>query len=136
MPPSARRTVQIVSHGPSCLDGVMAAAAIKRCYPDNRVIVMLAANGDSDRVIQSIRAKGGDEEIWITDLSWTSTETAAHLTTLVRSGARLYWIDHHRTAVSRASAPEFDVPFTGRVLSEEFSAARLTFNYLMELAAQ
>ncbi len=131
-----RRTIQVVSHGPSCLDGVMAAATIKRFYLEERVITMLAANGDSDRIIQGVRAKGGDDEIWITDLSWTSTKTAEHLTNLVSNGARLYWIDHHRTAVSRADAPEFDVPFTGRLLSEEFSAARLTFNYLKDLAAE
>ena len=131
-----RRNIQVVSHGPSCLDGVMAAAAIKRFFADERVITMLAANGDSDRVIQNLRAKGGDDEIWITDLSWNSTKTAEHLTNLVRNGARLYWIDHHRTAVARASAPEFDVPFTGRLLSEEFSAARLAFNYLKDLAQE
>jgi uncharacterized protein len=132
-----RRTIQVVSHGPSCLDGVMAAAAIKRFYLEERVITMLAANGDSDRIIQSLRSKGGDDdEIWITDLSWTSAKTAEHLTNLVRNGTRLYWIDHHRTAVSRADAPEFEVPFTGRLLSEEFSAARLTFNYLKELAEE
>src|ERR1700691_2512737 len=95
-----RRTIQIVSHGPSCLDGVMAAATIKRFYFEERVITMLAANGDSDRVIQGLRAKGGGEdEIWITDLSWTTVKTAEHLTNLVSNGARLYWIDHHRTAV-------------------------------------
>jgi len=131
-----RHTIQIVSHGPSCLDGVMAAATIKRFYPEERVITTLAANGDSDRIIQGLRAKGGDDEIWITDLSWNTDKTAEHLTNLVRNGARLYWIDHHRTAVSRATAPEFDVPFTGRLLSEEFSAARLTFNYLKQLAVE
>jgi len=114
----------------------MAAATIKRFYLEERVITMLAANGDSDRIIQGLRAKGGDDEIWITDLSWTSAKTAEHLTNLVSNGARLYWIDHHRTAVSRADAPEFDVPFTGRLLSEEFSAARLTFNYLNDLAGE
>jgi uncharacterized protein len=115
----------------------MAAATIKRFYFEERVITMLAANGDSDRVIQGVRAKGGGEdEIWITDLSWTTVKTAEHLTNLVSNGARLYWIDHHRTAVSRADAPEFNVPFTGRLLSEEFSAARLTFNYLKGLAEE
>ncbi len=115
----------------------MAAATIKRFYFEERVITMLAANGDSDRVIQGLRAKGGGEdEIWITDLSWTTVKTAEHLTNLVSNGARLYWIDHHRTAVSRADAPEFNVPFTGRLLSEEFSAARLTFNYLKGLAEE
>jgi len=114
----------------------MAAAAITRFYAGERVITMLAANGESDRVIQGVRAKGGIDEIWITDLSWTSTQTAEHLTNLVRNGARLFWIDHHRTALSRANAPEFDVPFTGRLLSEEFSAARLAFNFLKGLAEE
>jgi oligoribonuclease NrnB/cAMP/cGMP phosphodiesterase (DHH superfamily) len=131
-----RHIIQVVSHGPSCLDGVIAAATIKRFYPEERVITTLAANGDSDRIIQDLRAKGGDDEIWITDLSWNTAKTAEHLTNLVRNGARLYWIDHHRTAVSRATAPEFEVPFAGRLLSEEFSAARLTFNYLKKLAIE
>src|SRR5205085_2436362 len=47
-----------------------------------------------------------------------------------------YWIDHHRTAVSRATAPEFKVAFAGRVLSEEYSAAKLTFNFLQRLATE
>jgi oligoribonuclease NrnB/cAMP/cGMP phosphodiesterase (DHH superfamily) len=110
----------------------MAAAALRRFYQGERVLATLAANGDSDRVIQAIRPKrgGSSDELWITDLSWTSGDTAAHLTALVQQGMRVYWIDHHRTAVSRADAPEYDVPFTGRLLSEQYSAARLTFNYL------
>ena len=129
-----RRTVQIVSHGPSCLDGVMAAAAVARYYAGDRVIPTLSGNSDTDRTIQglSLKARDGIDEIWITDLSWTAVETGAHLTTLIERGARVYWIDHHRTAVSRADAPEFKVPFTGKVLSEQYSAARLTFNYLLE----
>ena len=131
-----RRTVQVISHGPSCLDGVMAAAALHRFYSDQRVQLTLAANGDSDRVIQSVRlrAAGGADELWITDLSWTQADTAGHLTSVIKSGARAYWIDHHRTAVGRADAPEFDVPFTDRVLSEQYSAALLTFNFLCQMA--
>src|SRR5260370_6292257 len=120
-----RRTIHVVSHGPSCLDGVMAAATIKRFYADERVLTTLAANGDSDRVIQGLRLKPGSQpdEIWFTDLSWTSTETAAHLRQLLRRGARAYWIDHHRTAVARSNAPAFDCPFTDRLLSEQSSAS-------------
>jgi oligoribonuclease NrnB/cAMP/cGMP phosphodiesterase (DHH superfamily) len=127
-----RRTIQVISHGPSCLDGVMAAAAVRRFYPGERVQVTLAANGESDRIIGSVPSRngGGAEELWITDLSWTQAETAGHLTSVIKSGVRAYWIDHHRTAVSRADAPEFDVPFTERVLSEEYSAAMLTYNFL------
>jgi oligoribonuclease NrnB/cAMP/cGMP phosphodiesterase (DHH superfamily) len=114
----------------------MAAAAVRRFYAGERVHTTLAANGDSDRVIQAAGPAAGLDEIWITDLSWTSIETAAHLRNLIRDGVRVYWIDHHRTAVSRADAPEFAVPFTARVLSEEYSAAKLTFNFLEGMAAE
>lgn len=131
------RTIQIVSHGPSCLDGVMAAAAVARFYDGERVIATLAGNNEADRTIRSLEIKSqdpGNDEFWITDLSWTSPETGAHLRALIARGARVFWIDHHRTAVSRAGAPEFKVPFTGKILSEQYSAARLTFNYLRKIA--
>jgi oligoribonuclease NrnB/cAMP/cGMP phosphodiesterase (DHH superfamily) len=126
------RTIQIISHGPSCLDGVMAAAAIARFYDGHRVLASLPGNNESDRAIQALRLrdKSGGDEIWITDLSWTKPETAAHLKQLADDGARIFWIDHHRTAVSRADAPEFKVPFAGKTLSEKFSAALLTFDFL------
>jgi uncharacterized protein len=116
----------------------MAAVAVRRFYDDDRVIATLAANGDSDRVLQAVKPKAGraPDELWITDLSWTSPETAEHLTSLSRAGSRIFWIDHHRTAVSRASAPEFNVPFADRVLSEQYSAARLTFDYLERTARE
>jgi oligoribonuclease NrnB/cAMP/cGMP phosphodiesterase (DHH superfamily) len=128
--------VQIISHGPACLDGVVAAAAIRRFYSADRVHLTLAANGDSDRVIQNVRPKSESklDELWITDLSWTSRETADHLLRLTQEGTRIFWIDHHRTAVSRGDAQEFDVPFAGRVLTEQYSAARLTFDYLRQSA--
>jgi oligoribonuclease NrnB/cAMP/cGMP phosphodiesterase (DHH superfamily) len=126
------RVVQVVSHGPSCLDGVVAAAAVARFFQGARVLTHLVANGDSDSVIQGLRLKDrrGGDEIWITDLSWTQPATGEHLRELTESGGRVYWIDHHRTAVSRADAPEFKVPFAGKVLSEQYSAARLTFEFL------
>jgi oligoribonuclease NrnB/cAMP/cGMP phosphodiesterase (DHH superfamily) len=110
----------------------MAAAAVARFHEGERVITTLAGNNDSDRAIQALelKSRGGADEIWITDLSWNSIATAEHLNALVHDGARVFWIDHHRTAVSRENAPEFKVPFTGKVLSEQYSAARLTFNYL------
>jgi oligoribonuclease NrnB/cAMP/cGMP phosphodiesterase (DHH superfamily) len=116
----------------------MAAVAVRRFYDHDHVTATLAANGDSDRVLQAVKPKAGraPDEIWITDLSWTSTDTAQHLTSLARSGSRIFWIDHHRTAVSRADAPEFNVPFADRVLSEKYSAARLTFDYLEQMAQQ
>lgn len=136
MPRRNALNVNVISHGPSCLDGVMAAAAIWRFYSDAHVHTLLPANGDADRVIQASRAKneGKLDELWITDLSWTSVETAQYLRRLAQGGTRIYWIDHHRTAVSRSTAPEFQVPFAGQVLSEEYSAAKLTFRYLRDRA--
>ncbi|HKV54875.1 MAG TPA: hypothetical protein VJN94_09545 [Candidatus Binataceae bacterium] len=128
----------MISHGPSCLDGVIAAAAVRRFYETDRVHTTLAANGDSDRVIQNLKPRLGArfDELWITDLSWSSRDTADHLSGLIREGTRVFWIDHHRTAVSRAEAPEFHVAFAGRVLSEEYSAAMLTFNFLRQSALE
>ncbi|HEV2171832.1 MAG TPA: hypothetical protein VGR40_12835 [Candidatus Binatus sp.] len=137
MPGKTSRTIQIVSHGPSCLDGVMAAAAVARFYEGEKVFATLAGNNEADHVIGSLKIKSDDAaqtEIWITDLSWNSPDTGAHLTELSERGARIYWIDHHRTAVSRADSPEFKVPFTAKVLNEEYSAARLTFNFLKRMA--
>ncbi len=115
----------------------MAAAAVARFFADERVIATLAGNADADRVLQSVKLKGdGDssDQLWITDLSWNEPATGEHLSSLATQGAHLYWIDHHRTAVSRADAPEFRVPFEGKVLSEARSAALLTFEYLKESA--
>jgi oligoribonuclease NrnB/cAMP/cGMP phosphodiesterase (DHH superfamily) len=135
MPGKTSRTIQIVSHGPSCLDGVMAAAAVARFYDGHKVFTTLAGNNEADQVIASLTLKSaeGNDEIWITDLSWNSPATGAHLAELSARGARIYWIDHHRTAVSRADAPEFKVPFAAKVLSEQYSAARLTFNFLKRM---
>jgi hypothetical protein len=74
MPGKTSRTIQVVSHGPSCLDGVMAAAAVARFYDGHKVFTTLAGNNDADRVIHDLTLKsddaGNEDEIWITDLSW------------------------------------------------------------------
>jgi oligoribonuclease NrnB/cAMP/cGMP phosphodiesterase (DHH superfamily) len=136
MPKRGERTIQVISHGPSCLDGVMAAAAVRKFYQGHRVHTTLAANGESDRIIQELKPRAGArfDELWITDLSWTTRQTAEFLNTLARAGTRIFWIDHHRTAVARALAPEFEVAFAARVLSEDYSAAMLTFNFLRQMA--
>src|SRR5215469_13609930 len=124
MPKRSRQRIEVISHGPSCLDGVMAAAAVERFYHQLNVHTRLAANGESDSAIRAVksRSRGGGDQLWITDLSWTSLETAEHLNALARDGTRIFWIDHHRTAVSRSSAPEFKVAFADSILSEEYSA--------------
>src|SRR5262249_41815900 len=131
MPPTPK-VVHVVSHGPTCLDGVTAAVAVTRYYGDRaRVNAHFASNSEIDRVLQALRPEGdGERELWITDISWREPATDAHLRSLAADGVRIYWIDHHRTALERVKAGRVDVPFTDTVLSEDFAASRLTYEYL------
>jgi oligoribonuclease NrnB/cAMP/cGMP phosphodiesterase (DHH superfamily) len=122
--------IQIISHGPSCFDGVVSAVAVARFYQGFSITPVFAANQDADRIISELRIRRPGDEIWITDLSWNRVETAVHLRQLSDAGARIFWIDHHRSALRRLGAPEFEVPFAGKLLSEDFSAARLAYNFL------
>jgi oligoribonuclease NrnB/cAMP/cGMP phosphodiesterase (DHH superfamily) len=89
-------------------------------------------------VLQGVQPTGdGDEELWITDISWRDPATDAHLRDLAARGVRIFWIDHHRTALERVKAGKVDVPLAGSVLSEEFAASRLTWEHLRDrLAAE
>jgi oligoribonuclease NrnB/cAMP/cGMP phosphodiesterase (DHH superfamily) len=124
--------VNVVSHGPHCLDGVAAAVAVARYYAGvAEARARFAGNSEIDRVLRAIEAEAGrDAELWITDISWREPATDAHLRALAAAGVRIYWIDHHRTALERFAAGAVDVPFAGRVLSEDFAASRLTYDYL------
>jgi oligoribonuclease NrnB/cAMP/cGMP phosphodiesterase (DHH superfamily) len=122
--------IQIVSHGPSCFDGVVAAVTVARFYQGFNVTALFPANQDADRTIQELRVAGPGDEIWITDLSWNLDGTGEHLRRLSDTGARIFWIDHHRSALRRLGSREFAVPFAGKLLSEDFSAARLAYNFL------
>jgi oligoribonuclease NrnB/cAMP/cGMP phosphodiesterase (DHH superfamily) len=140
MPASAmQKQVHVVSHGPHCLDGVAAAIAVARYYDGTaEVATRFAGNNEIDAVLRSLRPETGrDAELWITDISWRDPDTDAHLRALAEAGLRVYWIDHHRTALERFGAGAMNVPFAGRVLSEEHAASRLTYDYLARrLAAE
>ena len=127
-----RPQILVVSHGPHCLDGVTAAAAVARYFePSADVTATFASNSEIDRTLRALRpAKGRDTELWVTDISWREPETDAHLRALAADGVRLYWIDHHRTALERVRQGRVDVPFTDTVLSEEYAASRLVYEYL------
>jgi oligoribonuclease NrnB/cAMP/cGMP phosphodiesterase (DHH superfamily) len=141
MPASApmQKQVHIVSHGPHCLDGVAAAVAVARYHEGTaQVIPHFAGNNEVDRLLRSLTPEPGREaELWITDISWRDPETDAHLRSLAAAGLRIYWIDHHRTALERFGAGAVNVPFTDRILSEEYAASRLAYDYLARrLAAE
>ena len=130
MPSRVKTRAHLVSHGPHCLDGVAAAVAVAR-YQAGRADVQprFASNSEVDAVLRGL-APGPDDELWITDISWREPETDAHLTRLARAGVRIYWIDHHRTALERFRAGQVNVPFADFVLSEDYAASRLVYDYL------
>jgi uncharacterized protein len=130
--PARMTHVQIVSHGPHCLDGTTAAVAVARYYRDRaEVTTRFAGNSEIDAVLQSLQAEPNrDAELWITDISWRKSETDAHLRSLAAAGVRIYWIDHHRTALERVRAGLVNVPLADSVLSEEYAASRLVYEYL------
>lgn len=127
-----RREIHVVSHGPHCLDGVAAAAAVARAFaPEAEVVAHFANNPEIDRVLRAVEPTPGREaELWITDISWREADTDAHLRALAARGVAIVWIDHHRTALERARAGKVDVPFTATVLSEDFAASRLVYEFL------
>ena len=128
------RLVHIVSHGPHCLDGVAAAVAIARYYSGVEVCPRFAGNPRINEVICGLGIEDPlrDQELWITDISWTAPEADAYLRGLAQRGLRIYWVDHHRTAIDRLQKGEIDVPFAHRIVDDRCASARLVFDYLRE----
>ena len=126
--------LHVISHGPHCLDGVAAAVAVARYHVEVKTIPHFATNIQINEVIRSISPDSlpPGAEVWITDISWTEKETDAHLRQLAARGVKIYWFDHHRTAVERYQSGEMDVPFTDLVVKEEYAASRLVYEYLQE----
>jgi len=125
------RTVHIVSHGPHCLDGVAAAIAVTRFHEGVRVIPQFAVNPEIDQVLRNVRpAEPHGYELWITDISWREKITDDHLRSLAEAGVRIYWFDHHRTALKRHGEGAINVPFADFVVSEKVAASRLVYEYL------
>jgi oligoribonuclease NrnB/cAMP/cGMP phosphodiesterase (DHH superfamily) len=131
----SRPVLHVVSHGPYCLDGVAAAAAIARFHEDAEVKTRFASNQEVDALLREVRPKPG-EELWITDISWSDPETEDHLRRLIDSGVVVRWFDHHRTAIERLARGGYRLPFATRVVRDEFAASKLVFDYLQERAAE
>ncbi|MGH7803185.1 MAG: hypothetical protein ACREQJ_02455, partial [Candidatus Binatia bacterium] len=123
-----------VSHGPHCLDGVAAAAAIARYYDGVEVRPVFSGNPQINQIIQGldIEAPLDEQELWITDISWNAPESDRRLRDLATGGLPIYWIDHHRTAIERVARGGVDVPFAHKIVDDRVSAARLVYEYLQE----
>jgi oligoribonuclease NrnB/cAMP/cGMP phosphodiesterase (DHH superfamily) len=131
-----RRYVHVVSHGPHCLDGVTAAVVVSRYRRGATVLPRFSSNAEIDQTLRelSCEASDGEHEVWITDISWTDPAVDRHLQSLLDRGVRVYWIDHHRSALRRAARGEVKVDLTARVLSEAFAASRLVYDFVCDRA--
>jgi len=107
---------------------------VARFHPDCLLDVRFSSNDAINETLLSLQCEPANDEheLWITDISWTSPDVDRHLQSLLDRGVRIYWIDHHRTAIERQRAGEVGVKPTDVVLSERYAASRLTFDYLGE----
>jgi uncharacterized protein len=128
----APKIVHVVSHGPACLDGIAAAVVVARYYREATVLPHFSSNAKINETLLHLprAADGSEQEVWITDISWTDPAVDRHLQDLVDAGTQVFWIDHHRTALERHRRGEVTVRFTDHVLSEAYAATRLTYEYL------
>lgn len=131
---SAPRRVHVVSHGPHCLDGVVAAVAIARFYDGIDVVPHFSGNPKINEVLQGLVFEEplAEQELWITDISWTAPETDAYLRDLAGRGLSISWVDHHRTAIERLKSGAIDVPFALRIVDDRHAASRLVFEHLRD----
>lgn len=132
MTKAPNKTVHVVSHGPTCLDGTTAAVVVARYYHDATVVPHFSSNAAINDTLLCLphAAEGTQQEVWITDISWTDPAVDRHLQDLVDAGTRVFWVDHHRTALERYRRGEVHVRFTDMVLSETYAASRLTYDFL------
>ena len=132
--PRPPRLVHIVSHGPHCLDGVAAAVAVARYRSTSEVRPYFSGNPKINEILCGLKIDEplADQELWITDISWTAPEADAYLRRLAGRGLPIFWIDHHRTAIERLKAGSIDVAFTHRIVDDRYAASRLVFEYLQQ----
>jgi len=126
------KTIHVVSHGPHCFDGAAAAASIARFYDGQRVEAHFPSNKTIGDTLRRLRPAPG-EELWITDISWNDDATDEHLRELIASGVKVHWIDHHKTAMDRLAAGGYQLDFATKIVHDEFSAAKLTYDHLASL---
>lgn len=131
-PEKRSKFVHIVSHGPHCFDGVAAAVAVARYHRGAIVEPHFSGNASINEVLRALRCDPPEpqHEVWITDISWTDPAVDRHLQDLLDRGVQVYWIDHHRTALERCREGEVALQPTAQVLSEDYAASRLTYEFL------
>src|SRR5918994_391575 len=129
----AQRAI-VISHGP-CLDGAASAVCIARAYGPANVTTWFTHPSDIDALLQELRLDDQPaSDVWITDIGWKNDESETLLAKLADRGVRVFWIDHHSNALTRAERGLDDLRLAGHRITREFSAAKLTYDYLLEHA--
>jgi oligoribonuclease NrnB/cAMP/cGMP phosphodiesterase (DHH superfamily) len=111
---------------------VTAAVAVARFHQGADVRPHFANNPEINEVLLAVPPPpaGTTQDLWVTDISWTRPETDRHLRALAAAGTRIFWIDHHRTAIERLRRGPVDVPLTEMVVEDTYAASRLVFQHL------
>lgn len=124
----------VISHGP-CLDGAASAVCVARVYGPANVTTWFTHPSDIDALLQELRLdEAPAADVWITDIGWKNDESETLLAKLADRGVRVFWIDHHSNAITRAERGLDDLRLAGHRVTREFSAAKLTYDYLLEHA--
>ncbi len=109
-----------------------AAVAVARFHAGIPTHAHFANNPEINEVLLAVPPPpaGATQDLWVTDISWTRPETDAHLRALAAAGTRIFWIDHHRTAIERLRRGAIDVPLSEMVVEDTYAASRLVFEHL------
>jgi oligoribonuclease NrnB/cAMP/cGMP phosphodiesterase (DHH superfamily) len=126
------RTAIVISHGPYCLDGIASAACVGRFYGEVNVTPIFTHPSGVDRVIKEATQNSNQpQDLWIADITWKTPETDNYLKQLVKDGWRIFWADHHAIAINKRERDVKEIGLTGWVASDQYSAARLLFDYMV-----
>ena len=115
-----------------------AAVVVARFYAGAEIHPHFANNPEINQVLRAVPPPpaGRSQDLWVTDISWTEPETDHHLRDLAARGTRIFWVDHHRSAIERLRRGRIDVPFAAMVVEDTYAASRLVFELLRaQLAA-
>jgi oligoribonuclease NrnB/cAMP/cGMP phosphodiesterase (DHH superfamily) len=124
----------VISHGP-CLDGAASAVCVARAYGPANVTAWFTHPSEIDALLRDLRLdEAPAADVWITDIGWKTEESETLLVKLADRGTRVFWIDHHSNALTRAERGLDGLRLAGHRITREFSAAKLTYDYLVEHA--
>lgn len=127
------RHAVVISHGP-CLDGAASGVCVARWYGRTNVTPYFTHPSEIDALIRGLNLEHRPpSDIWITDIAWKDEETEQLFPRLAQHGSRVFWVDHHANALARAARGLGGLCLAGHKISNEYSAAKLTYDFLLDV---